>query len=47
MCPSLDTEIFHVYTGEVDVVLRGDGGNGHSTSVVDTILASYVYIAVC
>jgi len=34
--------MFHVYTAESDVLLRGDGGNGHSTSASDSILASYM-----
>ena len=32
-----------MYTAESDVLLIGDGGNGHSISVADTIAASYVY----
>jgi len=35
--------MFHVYTAESDVVLRGDGGNGHCSTLADSNLASYVY----
>jgi len=35
-----------VYTGDVDVGLRGDGGSGHSSSLSDTNLPSYVWTAV-
>jgi len=44
LCPSFETEMFHVYTAESDVLLRGDGGKGHSSSAGDTISASYTYV---